>query len=430
MKKKCKVSVVIPVYNVASYLRQCLDSLVNQSFSDFEVICVDDGSTDGSLDILKTYEEKDSRFVVLENKIQGYGAAHARNMGLDHAKGDYVLVLDSDDYFHKELLEQTYHKATETKAEIVLFDAQLFDSKSGASVTSYAILSTDLIPSGVFSARDIPEDIFQIKNGTAWNLFLSSVFLQRTKLIFQPAPLWDDMFFTYRALLLAENITFMREKLLYYRTFNEKSQSQKKNEYPYRGIEMCMDLQAWLKERDMYSTFYQSYSLLAATIVHVFLSELTDYEKFSQLYQRLHFGGLEEIGITNDSLNDENFYFQQMRNVKNYEMSQYLFLQGSTNEVCKLCSEDYISKGESVLLYGAGATGQFYFTENLRKKHCNIVAWLDRDYKAIGFPVTGMEGLECLSFDKILIAIKNKAVAQKAKEAFIKRGVPEEKIIY
>ena len=92
-----KVSVIIPVYNVEPYLKQCMDSVVGQTLKDIEIICVDDGSTDGSLDILREYAAEDNRIQIIEQKNAGAGAA--RNNGMRHATGKYLSFLDSDDFF-------------------------------------------------------------------------------------------------------------------------------------------------------------------------------------------------------------------------------------------------------------------------------------------------------------------------------------------
>ena len=92
-----KVSVILPVYNASDYLHQCMDSIVGQTLKDIEIICVDDGSTDNSLDILKEYEQKDKRVKVIQQKNAGAGAA--RNNGLSIATGEYLSFLDSDDFF-------------------------------------------------------------------------------------------------------------------------------------------------------------------------------------------------------------------------------------------------------------------------------------------------------------------------------------------
>lgn len=98
-----KISVVIPVYNVEKYLRECLDSVINQSFSNWECICVNDGSTDNSLDILQEYAKKDSRIQIIDQK--NGGIAFARNQGIKSANSEYITFLDSDDAMHHQCLE-------------------------------------------------------------------------------------------------------------------------------------------------------------------------------------------------------------------------------------------------------------------------------------------------------------------------------------
>ena len=101
-----KVSVIIPVYNAAEFLGQGLDSLLNQTLHDIEIICVNDGSSDKSLEILKEYEKKDSRIKVIDQENQGAGAA--RNNGMAIAQGEYLSFLDADDFFEKNMLEESY----------------------------------------------------------------------------------------------------------------------------------------------------------------------------------------------------------------------------------------------------------------------------------------------------------------------------------
>ena len=101
-----KVSVIVPVHNTERYLRQCLDSLVRQTLREIEIICIDDGSSDGSLAILMDYAALDSRVRVIEQ--EGAGAGAARNVGLDVALGEYVIFLDSDDFFELCMLEEAY----------------------------------------------------------------------------------------------------------------------------------------------------------------------------------------------------------------------------------------------------------------------------------------------------------------------------------
>lgn len=118
------VSVIIPVYNVAQYLRQCLDSVTGQTLSDIEIICVNDGSTDGSPAILEEYRGKDGRITVISRENGGISAA--RNCGMEHARGKYIYFLDSDDWIDPEALETLARCAEENEAEVVHFATRPF----------------------------------------------------------------------------------------------------------------------------------------------------------------------------------------------------------------------------------------------------------------------------------------------------------------
>jgi len=118
-------SIIIPVYNVENYLRDCLDSVLNQSFNDWEAICVNDGSTDGSAAILESYAEQDSRFIVISQPNGGLSAA--RNTGLDAAQGDYVLFLDSDDWLESDALHILSGSITDE--DLLCFNGRRFFEK-------------------------------------------------------------------------------------------------------------------------------------------------------------------------------------------------------------------------------------------------------------------------------------------------------------
>ncbi len=119
-KEQPKVSIIVPVYKVEKYLRRCLDSILSQTFDDFEVICVNDGSPDNSIDILNEYASRDNRFCVVEQENQGLSMA--RNNGKKLARGEYIYFLDSDDYIHPQLLEVSYYLAQKYDADLVNFE--------------------------------------------------------------------------------------------------------------------------------------------------------------------------------------------------------------------------------------------------------------------------------------------------------------------
>ena len=103
----CRVSVIVPVYNVEKYLKQCLDSLINQTLEDIEIICVNDGSTDSSLNILEEYQNKDNRIKIISQENKGVSAA--RNLGLKNAKGEYLLFIYADDWVELNALEELFN---------------------------------------------------------------------------------------------------------------------------------------------------------------------------------------------------------------------------------------------------------------------------------------------------------------------------------
>ena len=124
-----KISVIIPVYNVEKFLRKCLDSVVNQTMRDIEIICVNDGSTDGSLDILKKYATKDDRIIVI-NQTNSF-VESARNNGLKIARGEYIQFVDSDDYLELNACETAYKYALQYDADVVVFGYKNFPKQVG-----------------------------------------------------------------------------------------------------------------------------------------------------------------------------------------------------------------------------------------------------------------------------------------------------------
>lgn len=157
-----RVSVLVAVYNAEPFLSQCLDSLMNQTLSDIQVICVDDGSTDNSLRLLREYAAKDSRFEVIA-LTENQGQAHARNEGLKRAKGDYVCMLDADDWFSSDALEKAV-LAFDVDTDCVLFEVvraydnqreELYQMPSFKSLTGTEafLLSLDWQIHGLYMVR-------------------------------------------------------------------------------------------------------------------------------------------------------------------------------------------------------------------------------------------------------------------------------------
>ena len=200
------VSVIIPCYNSERFLRECLNSVVGQTLRDIEIICVDDGSTDGTLDILNEYAEKDDRLRVLTQENQYAGVA--RNNGMDAASGDYLAFLDSDDFFEPVMLQKMHEKCEEDGADFCVCGAGEYDMVTGTTNQSNYRLNLQWLPETVpFSRHDIPDSIFSFCRPVPWNKLFRSDFIKKHGLRFQALQRSNDIYFTVTAAALAERIT-------------------------------------------------------------------------------------------------------------------------------------------------------------------------------------------------------------------------------
>ena len=130
-----KVSVIIPVYNVEEYLEECMESVIHQTLKEIEILCVNDGSTDHSLQILEQYAKKDDRIRIISQENSGYGKA--MNCGLDAATGEYIGIVEPDDYVPLNMYEDLYGKAKEEKLDFVKADFYRFTTEKNGNKKLY-----------------------------------------------------------------------------------------------------------------------------------------------------------------------------------------------------------------------------------------------------------------------------------------------------
>ncbi|MCD8189547.1 MAG: glycosyltransferase [Clostridiales bacterium] len=252
------VSVIFPVYNVERYLRQSIDSILSQTLTDFEVICVNDGSTDCSRTILEEYAQKDARISVLNQENHGLGAA--RDRGLAAARGAYMIFLDSDDFFAPELLEQTVRAAREQNADIVLFGGVRYDDKTQKVTKAKDFLRRDLLPKKpVFSRTDVPDTLFAITSPSVWCKLYARRFLLETGLQFQTLFNAEDVYFTLSSMALAERITAVDADLISYRVNRPHSLERDKHTSPLCFLEALNALYQELRQRGLFELLQTSF---------------------------------------------------------------------------------------------------------------------------------------------------------------------------
>lgn len=216
MAADIKISVIIPVYNAEKYLRECLDSVIEQTLQEIEIICVDDGSTDNSLAILKEYTQKDERLKIIEQANRGAGAA--RNLGMAVALGEYLAFLDADDLYYPQALAQAYAVAVKEKADMLAFDAEYFIA--GSAWLNPQINSLLLADRQMISAENDGKFLFQLLSCNTWCKLYRRDFVQRSGLRYQEIKTANDLCFVCSALAVAERIAVLDKPLVKHRVLH------------------------------------------------------------------------------------------------------------------------------------------------------------------------------------------------------------------
>lgn len=214
------VSVLVPICNVERYLDQCLASLVAQTLADFEVLCINDGSTDGSRAIIGRYLDADARFRVIDKPNSGYGAS--MNLGLDNARGTYVAILESDDFFESDALEKLVSAAEESGADVAKADFWLYWSTPSERREPFHIV--DAQQAGR-TLRPLDDVAVFFRKPSIWSGLYRRAFLERNDIRFleTPGASYQDAGFNFKVLACADRVTFLPDQVLFYRQDNEKS---------------------------------------------------------------------------------------------------------------------------------------------------------------------------------------------------------------
>ena len=202
-----KVSIIVPIYNVEKYLIEALDSVVNQTYKDLEIICVNDGSKDNSRKILEEYKNKDSRIIIVDQENQGL--AGARNSGLNIASGEYIYFMDSDDYIKSDLVELNVDIMKKYSPDLICFGSDI------SGVTDSNLLKY-INPEFKGLYLNSKKNIFKT-NIHVWNKFYKKELLDAWNLKFCEGLLFEDIYFNFIYFLRATKLYYLQDKLYTYR---------------------------------------------------------------------------------------------------------------------------------------------------------------------------------------------------------------------
>jgi len=291
-------TIVLPVYNAETWLPRCLESLRRQTLADFELLAVDDGSTDGSVRILDGLAAADRRIRVIKQENRGAGAA--RNLGLEGAVGKYVLFLDADDFFEPDLLAKSAAVMEESGADFVVVGSDSFDERAQRFEACPWGLRTEWLPSVRCSFRplDYPETIFQMFNGWVWDKTYHTSFLRARGLAFQDTRTTNDLAFVFSALAEADRVAVVPEILVHQRV-NVPGSLTSTRSSSWEGC--LLALQAWRQRMEaagFYEATRRSYANFAVQFL-VWNLQTLSAEGCGKLRARLQQGGLAELDLAN-----------------------------------------------------------------------------------------------------------------------------------
>ncbi len=290
MFSKPKISIIIPVYNVEKYLCECLDSILNQTFQDFEIICVDDGSTDETLEILKNYKNKDERVFVLQQHHSG--TAEARNNGIRLARGKYIQFLDSDDYFEPTMLEELYNHAEKFGADLTVCSSRKVDNNGNIveSGNPNSPINLDKTPlEKTFNWRDYKDDFFSLINVAIWNKLYSRDLILKNNLSFQNLTSCNDVAFGYISHICAEKIVVFNKELVNYRYNRCGNISENRAKNAKNIILAAIKIKEYLNENNLFEVLKKSYvkSIKTHIIWQIGNSSDLEYREFVNSLQEL-----------------------------------------------------------------------------------------------------------------------------------------------
>ena len=294
--KVTKVSVIVPVYNAGEYIGQMLDSVLGQSMQEIEIICVNDGSTDNSGEIIRSFMDRDSRIMLLEQPNINAGAA--RNQGLLHARGKYVVFWDADDQFHRRALELMCRKMQRTQADICVCGVCEF-VQGGKMYEADGYLKTEFIPDkDPFNKFDLRDTIFNFGSNMVWNKMFRRKFLVSHQLRFQEIRQANDTAFVMKAMFAADRITYVDRYLAFYRVDNADSLTMKSSETVFCPYESYLYTLQELEKEPEFALVKKGFRNKAAMGMFRALNIQSSVNSYEVLYDFRQREGFERLGRT------------------------------------------------------------------------------------------------------------------------------------
>lgn len=349
-----KVSIIIPIYNVEKYLRQCLDSIINQTVKDIEIICVNDGSTDHSLKILEEYAQHDNRLKLINKVNTGYG--HSMNVGILEAHGEYIGIIESDDFAEANMFETLYTTAVENSADVVKADYFAYRKQA-----DYVM---ELLNECEYGQCFSPRDNFKIFRTTPsiWSGIYRKAFLKKNNITFNETPgaSYQDTSFIFKVWACAERVLLIKDAFLHYRVDNANSSVKSPAKIfcvcdEYDEIYRFLERNSVLKERFKYlvealkfRTYQWNCNRLSYQYKYEFLLRAAEEFQSAQrkgLLNQDYWTEKEWLAVHELMERTEQFFYKKII----AQQKADLYTQGFLQE---------LKKFRQIIIYGAGMVGK------------------------------------------------------------------------
>ncbi|MDU6115961.1 MAG: glycosyltransferase family 2 protein [Paeniclostridium sordellii] len=270
-----KISIIIPIFNSKSTIKRCLDSVISQTYYNWEIIAIDDGSTDSSYMIICEYMKKDSRIKVFTQENKGPGLA--RNKGIEHATGEYIVFLDSDDYIDKSYFKELKKCIDEKKSDVIFID--VVQETCNGKVLKYDLMSKYKGKGKKVIIRH------QMTGKLPWGGCRKAVkasLIKENNILYSPDEVGEEAIFSYRVLDKAKNIDFIEQPYYHYINYTD-SQSKKGSDDPW-GI-ICQKMKKHLQENNCIDEYYTTINSFALTSCIIYIYRVSQKYKFKKSIQ-------------------------------------------------------------------------------------------------------------------------------------------------
>lgn len=339
-----KFSVIIPVFNTMKYISQCLDSVLTQSLKDIEVICINDGSSDKSLEILNDYAAKDDRITVISQKNKGLSAC--RNTGVENSSAEYILFLDSDDYIEKDCLEKLYDISKSKSLDVLMFKLINFDDETNEKSTyNYFDMPflKRMVGENVFDWRDVEKRLFDISVTAPGKLFRRDLIKD---IEFPEGLIFEDNLFFTKVALKAKKMYFLDEYIYFRRIRNDSITNSYFKDFSdvitiYELMEEFLikenkfdELHAQLYTRK-YRDTYNRFNLTSDEYKNDFYKKLkTSFKKDSEKIKDKNVLSKRSLEIFNAALESDTYSEFQLK-VQLFDLNQKYNKLNSRNAKCQ-----------------------------------------------------------------------------------------------